>query len=512
MEHRLLLVSDSPALAGSLEALLAREGIAADVTGDKGAALEWLHSHRASVVIVPCARDDREAIQLLEEVHSLASSTRRLLLTERADLETLQSAINMGAIHYFVRLPWNEEELLATVDGAATRFIQRQRQESMAELVHHQHQELEALTSQLTTMVERRTRQLERAKREWERTFDAISSPLTQVGPGFELLRVNLAAAAQADKPVRQLPGTRCHESLFGRVEPCAGCPLVASSGGGRGDAEIVDERSGRVFRLSTYLFEEAGEQSKFVCNYKDITQEKQLQRAVVQSEKLAGIGQLAGGVAHELNNPIGVILSFTQFSKESAERLGDEELLDNLVEVESAAKRCKEIVAGLLDFSRPSVDLKQGLVNLNEVMEKAFFLVSTQRATRNLTAITEYDRELPLVIGNRNQLMQVFINLIQNAAQAMSGSGELRLKTEVGERGRAVCEVTDQGVGIPPEHLSRIFEPFFTTKAPGQGTGLGLSVTYGIIDAHGGVIKVDSKVGRGTTFKVVLPPAPAEE
>jgi two-component system NtrC family sensor kinase len=481
-------------------------------TFERGAdLLAWLTKHDAAVCLSDYRLPDMDGLEVLEEVRKLRPACQRMLITGYLETQILQSALNTGTIQYFLSKPWDNDDVIATIDAAVARFIQQGRQDAMAEVLTRQNEELETMARQLETMVDRRTRQIERAKKEWERTFDAITSPLTQVSGKFEVLRANLATAAQAGRTVRELPGTRCYASIFGRDEPCEGCPLRTAPASvaerGVAEARIVDEAKDKSFLLSIYEFDRDPDSPRYVCYYKDVTEETKLQRQVVQSEKMAGIGQLAGGVAHELNNPIGVILSFTQFSRESAHEIGDEELIDNLQEIDAAARRCKEIVGGLLEFSRPSMDEHMALVDLNEVMEKAYFLVSTQKASRNVTVTRELAAEVPGVQGNNNQLLQVFVNLIRNAVQAMESGGQLTLRSGVFPgRGLVWAAVEDNGPGIKGSALDRLFEPFYTTKAPGQGTGLGLSVSYGIIERHEGHIEVASEEGKGACFTVLLP------
>jgi two-component system NtrC family sensor kinase len=511
--YTVLLIDDDQAVLQALSELLVAEDFEVATFSRGREALDWLQEHSAAVCLADFKLPDLDGLEMLEQVRQLRPTCQRALLSGVADLEMLQGGLNSGTVQYFLRKPWHRDEVFATVDGAVARHIQQERQEAMAELLRRQNEELDTMARQLETMVDRRTRQIERAKKEWERTFDVITSPLTQVNGSFELLRVNMATAQHAEKPVRELPGSRCYASIFGREEPCPGCPLNERveelAEAGHLEAEIRDEGREKTFLLSVYEFDRTGAQPRYVCYYKDVTEEKKLQRQVMQSEKMAGIGQLAGGVAHELNNPIGVILSFTQFSLETARELGDEELLDNLQEVQGAAKRCKEIVGGLLEFSRPSLDEHLGLVNLNAILEKALFLVSTQKEMRNVEVVKELVEDLPLVLGNNNQLLQVLINLVRNGVQAMEGDGSLVLRSWADGRGRVCLSVKDSGPGIPARSLHRLFEPFFTTKAPGQGTGLGLSVSYGIIERHNGHIEVESREGEGAAFIVTLPPAP---
>lgn len=230
----------------------------------------------------------------------------------------------------------------------------------------------------------------------------------------------------------------------------------------------------------------------------------EEAQAQLLQSEKLASIGQLAAGVAHEINNPLGVILGFSQVI---LKKLPDTDSLRKpLSSIEREGLRCKKIVQGLLDFSRRSPQ-KLELLSLNDVVDAACELSEYQITLDNVKIIKGYAPKLPLIEGDANQLQQVFTNLVINAHHAMPQGGTLRIITRAaGDKVQAV--VSDTGVGIPPENLKNIFDPFFTTKEVGKGTGLGLSISHGIIDAHGGKIEVDSQVGVGTTFVVTLPVA----
>jgi len=231
----------------------------------------------------------------------------------------------------------------------------------------------------------------------------------------------------------------------------------------------------------------------------------KELQEAqtqLIQSEKLASIGQLAAGVAHEINNPLGVMLGFTQVMLKKLP--GKDPFRKPLISIEREGLRCKKIIQGLLDFSRRSTPTLQPL-DLNESVEAACKLIEHQITIDNVRLIKGFAPNLPGIEGDTNQLQQVFVNLIINAYQAMPQGGDLRITTRtVGNQVQAIF--ADAGVGIRPEDLKHIFDPFFTTKEVGKGTGLGLSVSYGIIKSHGGGIEVDSQVGVGTRFVVSLP------
>jgi two-component system NtrC family sensor kinase len=227
-------------------------------------------------------------------------------------------------------------------------------------------------------------------------------------------------------------------------------------------------------------------------------------QEALVRSEKLASMGQLAAGIAHEVNNPLGVVIMYAHFLME---QLGERpEYRDDLTMVVEQADRCKKIVAGLLDFARQN-KVEHDRVSLPELVHKALRGVPPPV---NVTVEVKDELDDPMVEVDPDQLTQVLINLVTNAYAAMPDGGELHVTTR-GDDDRVVLAVSDTGVGIPPEHFPKLFEPFFTTKKAGKGTGLGLAVTYGIVKMHRGDIKVASntdtaKGPTGTSFTVSLP------
>jgi len=235
------------------------------------------------------------------------------------------------------------------------------------------------------------------------------------------------------------------------------------------------------------------------------------MQARVAQSERLASLGLLAAGVAHEINNPLGGILALTALTLEDL-KAGDPNR-ENLEEVLHQSQRCRDIVRGLLEFSRQS-RISTELVDLNKVIQDTLSLVSKQPAFFNVRVVKEWDPELPMVMADKSELQQVFMNILMNAAQAMDERGTVTIVTSRASGQDAIeVLVSDSGHGIPQEDLSRIFDPFFTTKTGERGTGLGLSIAYGIITSHKGTISVDSKPGSGTTFTVRIPlPAAAPE
>lgn len=234
-----------------------------------------------------------------------------------------------------------------------------------------------------------------------------------------------------------------------------------------------------------------------------DLERIQTLQNELVQSEKLSAVGQLVSGVAHELNNPLGVILGFSQLASGS---VTDRHLSQYLQRIEESAVRASDIVKNLLTFARKETP-KRSVVNLNEVVTSVLDLISHPLNIRKISVVRDDRTGVNETVANFQQLQQVFLNLFTNSMQAMEETedGVITVKT-YREEDRLVVLVSDNGPGIRPEILGKVFDPFFTTKAVGKGTGLGLSVTYSIMKSFGGDIRVESKPGKGATFMLELP------
>lgn len=235
-----------------------------------------------------------------------------------------------------------------------------------------------------------------------------------------------------------------------------------------------------------------------------DITQRVRLEDQLVQTEKLTSLGLLAAGVAHEVNTPLAVISNYIQML---AKQIPSDDPRQKTIErIVKQTFRASEIVNNLLNFSRAGAS-EFVAVDINSILEETLTLVQHPFKTAQVNVLTNYSEQLPSVLGSPTRLQQVFLNLFMNARDAMPGGGMLEVRTAA-QNGSVEIEVTDTGTGIPPEHLHRIFDPFFTTKASGRGTGLGLSVSYGIIKEHAGKIDVRSTPGKGTSFRLEFPVA----
>jgi PAS domain S-box-containing protein len=235
----------------------------------------------------------------------------------------------------------------------------------------------------------------------------------------------------------------------------------------------------------------------------KDINDKKQMEQQIAQADKLAALGELSAGVAHEINNPLGVILGYTQLLLK--EKSGFE---DDLRTIEKHVKNCRNVVSDLLSFSRKG-STKMGRVDVTRVIEDVIKFLSNHTDFRKVNLSLDLFRQEPLIVkGNEQELAQVIINLMINACHAVEKKGHIEITTEISDSGRIFITVKDDGTGIRKKHFSRIFDPFFTTKPVGQGTGLGLSVGYGIIRRHGGDITARNRKTKGAAFTISLPAA----
>lgn len=230
------------------------------------------------------------------------------------------------------------------------------------------------------------------------------------------------------------------------------------------------------------------------------------MQNTLAQSQRLASLGKMAAGIAHEINNPLGGILSLSSLALEDI--TDDDPIKENLEEVVKQSMRCREIVKGLLQFSRQE-EGKSEYVKLNQIINSTLGLVEKQAIFHNINIVKNYDPDIPFILGDNSQLQQVFMNIIMNSAEAMEEVGTLTISTHYDrENEQVVVKISDTGCGIPPENIDRIFDPFFTTKEVGEGTGLGLAIAYGIVTKHQGKMSVESTLNEGTTFTIRFPTA----
>ncbi len=491
-EAVILVVDDDEHVRRSLRRVLRRTPCTLLEAPEAATALDILAREPVHVVVSDYRMPGMDGVEFLRLVKERYPAIQRVLLTGQADTAAIEEAVNRSEIFRFIWKPWDESHLVLTIQDAIDQHWMIEENQRLQSMLSARQAELERLNRDLDSKLEARTEALRLAAQEWRTCFDAIGDPLAIIRGGCEVVRANAAFAHHAGVPRGELPGLRCTDHAFGPL-PCPRLHLAESP------ERVVTFRS-RVWLMRAFPF--GGD--ALVVVYKDVTQEREVTRRLFQAEKMSALGQLAGGVAHEINNPLGGILAFAQIMAQDERSTEDQE---SLRLISDAAMRAKRIVDSLLRFSRVPKEHERGPVDMARVVEEALLILQPNLRDGNLTVTR--DLRPARTLGNANQLQQVIVNLIVNASQAIAGRGKIDIHTGAGAPGRVVATVTDDGPGVPGDLAERIFEPFFTTKPEGQGTGLGLSICYRIAEEHGGSVRLENLREGGARFVVDLPAEP---
>jgi PAS domain S-box-containing protein len=377
--------------------------------------------------------------------------------------------------------------------------------------------EIEALTSTAKAIAEHlhsNQHQLEKYAAEvkgskdlLQSVFDGISDPVILIDSESRMKMVNAAFLKRYQLTMEQVLDQKPAELLS-----AACCPLAACSDlfGALPDHPVSREvlvASGEIFLIYFYPIQtQSGATESMVCYVKDITEQKKLEIKIQQTEKIASIGQMAAGIAHEINNPLGVILCHIDLIK--GESNLTPEAQSDLDIIEKHVGTCRTIISDLLKFAHQHASTKEP-VSLNTLIDEVVAMVSSQCKKQRITLEKHLAPDLPLVTVDADKIKQVLLNMLINSAQAMVEDGTVSIASRFDTARQSVQIVLeDTGPGIAPGIVDKIFDPFFTTKPPGKGTGLGLSVSYGIIREHDGDITVESLPGQLTRFVIGLPAA----
>jgi two-component system, NtrC family, sensor kinase len=461
MESRSLKVS---AASGSLEPLLGQ------VNDDED----------PSLVRVAIARD---RIEVAEDGDTAKVNLLGGLMVRSAAVAPLKAqGITMGALAVADRRggPFTDEDrrLLSTVATNASVVL---------------------ANSRLYEMVRR-------SEEEWETAFNALAEGIAVVGPDGAILRANRALAGLVEVREPELVGRDFSELLPGASGAVSSLIGAAYQGDRTVPLVVRLEDNNRVLRLNAAPL--AGpEPGSVVVLIEDVTEQRLLEAQIIQNDKMASIGQLVSGVAHELNNPLTSIAGLAELLLERPAHL--ELPREHLRVIHDQAERAGRIVRNLLTFARKGVP-EQTAVDLNDVISRTSLLIVYELQLHRIELSTELSPEPVIVRGDRYELQQVLLNLVTNAVQAVAGlePGKPRriMLSTARSNGDAILRVRDTGPGVPQHFAPYLFTPFFTTKGPGEGTGLGLSLSYGLVKAHGGALTYEPPAEGGAEFRVTLP------
>jgi len=341
----------------------------------------------------------------------------------------------------------------------------------------------------------------------WPEVWDRIPVKVLFISPDYRIFWANLQARKENKQTGILYQGKLCYKWLHQLAYPCRNCPLSAIQISRKWGSLLYDHPDSdgqlRVSQINFFpVLSESGECEFVIHIERDITDEKRMEDQLIQDEKLAGISLLASGVAHEINNPLSGILGLAEI----LQRTDDPNLRDQyLKEIIANSNRVADIVKDLSIYPRIFRSDALSSVNLNQALQDALRLVLRAVRFGDQIKVIEDLKEMESIQAVVGEILQIFINLVSNAVEAMEGKGVLRLNSRTTPRGLEVM-IQDTGPGISKKDRKKIFDPFFTTKSPGQGTGLGLNVAHRLITKYHGSIEVESQEGSGATFRVIFP------
>lgn len=350
-------------------------------------------------------------------------------------------------------------------------------------------------------------RLVSRSQKEWQETFDAITDLICVIDKDFNIVKANRAFHEYFSLSPHEEMSKKCHQLLG----TCHGADCLHIKGMENGkplSSEIYEAKTGKILQLSFFpYFSSEGHPLGSILVGKDITEKRESQMRLIMNERLTALGQMASGVAHEINNPLATISACTEgLIKRIEKGQINVSLFENYLKIiDEEVKRGRDIVESILSFVRKRAGEKND-IDINETLEKTLDLIGFQGRLRDVEILRNYLAEMPTIKANEGELRQVFLSIMGNALDAMEDRGKLILETNINGDNEIVIKISDMGPGIPSSLINRIFEPFFTTKSAMGGTGLGLAIANRIIKENRGRIEVSSEEGKGTTFIVTLP------
>ncbi|MBI4351067.1 MAG: response regulator [Elusimicrobia bacterium] len=509
----ILVVDDEPQIAEMISASLQANGYSVSVVYDGEQAVRKIGSEKFDLAITDIQMPGMDGITALGEMKKLDPEVEVIIATGHGTMGTAIQSMRKGAFDYLHK-PFEIKELLAVVEKA----LEKRKFNDITKAIFStiKPEELLRVTLDSVTRILKaeesllvlpdKDGKLRVAVSEGLDEESRLNSRLTLCERMMKRLDGGAKSFLLVDEPARDktfsdLPG-------IGEIKCALFLPLMEENRPA-GLISINRDQEGEYFTEADLqrakIFGSLVNLALRNSNLYRQLQETQSQ--LIQAEKMSALGQLAGGLAHEINNPLSGILGLTQLVLESAKP--DSQTYTDLKDIEKAVFRCKKIIVSLLSFARQEKTRLEP-VSVNEVIEETLTLCARQMELKSVRIDRNFAQGLPLVTGDFQQLMQIFLNLFSNARDAMPDGGELTVETNLlkdpAGRELVMSTVSDTGAGIKPEILDRIFDPFFTTKPVGKGTGLGLSVCLGIIHRHNGTIKAHSRPGGGTTFTISLP------
>ncbi|HSQ83084.1 MAG TPA: response regulator [Desulfobacterales bacterium] len=481
MKKTILLVDDEADLREVLDISLSDTGYKVFTAENGTQALNILNDNDIPVVVTDIKMPGIDGIELLRKIKSKNPEAEVIMLTGHGDLELAIKSLKHEATD-FITKPINDDALEMALQRAFEKIQMRQKLKDY---------------------------QRNRAM------YDLFINELIQedvmiIGSDYRILDINETLLKKLGLERKEAVGRYCYEVTHRLSVPCSGehhkCPLEETLKTRKPTKEThihKDKDNKNVYySISAYPFFENGDLIGAIELSRDITADINSRQAMMQKDKLASIGRLSAGVAHEINNPLTTILTTAMLIQEDIDPANP--MYEELQTITNETLRCRKIVASLLDFARQTKPAKKHH-NINDIIKECIRLTRKQAEFKDVQIEKALSEEVPKLLVDKEQIQQALINLILNASDATDPGGKITISTNFLSDDHFVdIKVSDTGKGIAAEVVDKIFEPFFTTRE--IGTGLGLAITHGIIGRHGGEIRVQSQPGQGTTFTIRLP------
>lgn len=481
MKKTILLVDDETDLREVLDISLSHSGYTVFTAENGTQALSILNDNDIPVVITDIKMPGIDGIDLLRKIKGKNRETEVIMLTGHGDLELAIKSLKHEATD-FITKPINDDALEMALERA---FEKIQMREKLKE--YHRNRAMYDLFIN-----------------------ELIQEDVMIIGSDYRILDANETLLKKLGLERKEAIGRYCYEITHRQSVPCSGedhqCPLEETLRTRKPTKEThihKDKDNKNVYySISAYPFFENGEIIGAIELSRDITPDINARQAMMQQDKLASIGRLSAGVAHEINNPLTTILTTAMLIQEDINP--NTSMYEELETITNETLRCRKIVSSLLDFARQTQPAKKHH-NVNDIIAGCIRLTRKQAEFKDIKILRQFSDDVPELLVDKEQLQQAVINLILNATDATGPGGTITVSTEFSPDDKFVkINISDTGKGISAENIDKIFEPFFTTRE--FGTGLGLAITHGIIGRHGGDIKVQSQPGQGTTFTIRLP------
>jgi len=526
----ILIVDDEIGVCYTIKDILEDEGYGVSITLNGNDAIEAIKDNSFHVAIIDINLPDISGLEILKEIRSMNLDLYSIMLTAAATLENSIKALNQGAYAYIVK-PFQVEQLKDIVKRATdeqhlvleNKKLLRELQISNAALKEAK-AKVDDMNRALETRIRQRTRELFDQKERTEAIIESLADGLCTVDEHWQITSFNRQAEKITGFQADEVIGKH-HAEIFKSQNSDYTRQLIESlkTKENISHMEVYIRNKNRQvipIRVSAALLKDKnGKITGAVENFRDITEQKQLQEQLIQASKLASMGELLANFTHEIKNPLNGMLLFANLIQVEIKDK-DSEIVDYADRILQEGNRISKIASDILTFSRQNRQ-EYHPEDVTEIIETTLALTEHQLQLDGIKVIRKFEPGLPKIAANSGRLQQVFLNLINNAQYALNkkviqDSSDKNWKIlqisiyKIEKEGKPYIriEIHDNGMGIPEKHFNKLFDPFFTTKPVGQGTGLGLSVSYGIIQDHWGTIDVESRVSEFTTFIIDLPMA----